>query len=129
MHLLWTSWLTIAVLIMYFWTVMVVGRMRIRHKVKAPSMEGPPDFQRAVRVQTNTIEQLVFFLPALWLCAAWSGDVPAAILGLIWLLGRILYALAYLKEASKRSMGFMISTVAAVLLLLGAVIGLSGVLK
>ncbi|MES2039904.1 MAG: MAPEG family protein [Pseudomonadota bacterium] len=129
MHLQWTSWLTLAVLCMYFWNVMVVGRLRMKLGVKAPAMDGPPEFLRAIRVQSNTVEQMVFFLPALWLCATWSGDIPAALLGLVWLVGRIMYALAYLQDAGKRSMGFLISTLAAVALLLGTVVGLSGVLK
>ena len=129
MHLQWTSWLTLAVLCMYFWNVMVVGRLRMKLGVKAPAMDGPPEFLRAMRVQSNTVEQMVFFFPALWLCAVWSGDIPAALLGLVWLVGRIMYALAYLRDASKRSMGFLISTLAAVALLLGTVVGLSGVLK
>lgn len=129
MHLQWTSWLTLAVLCMYFWNVMVVGRLRVKLGVKAPAMDGPPEFLRAMRVQANTVEQMVFFLPALWLCAAWTGDIPAALLGLVWLMGRIMYALAYLNDAGKRSMGFLISVLAAVALVLGAVLGLSGVLK
>lgn len=129
MHLQWTSWLTLAVLCMYFWNVTIVGRLRTLHKIKAPAMDGPPEFLRAMRVQANTVEQMIFFFPALWLCAIWSGDLPAALLGLVWLVGRIMYAMAYLKDASKRSMGFLISGLAAVTLLLGAVLGLSGVLK
>ncbi|MFZ6875225.1 MAPEG family protein [Undibacterium sp. Di27W] len=129
MHLQWTSWLTLAVLCMYIWNVIIVGRMRNVHKVPAPAMDGPPEFLRAMRVQANTVEQMVFFFPALWLCAIWSGDIPAALLGLVWLFGRIIYALAYLKDASKRSTGFLISSVAAIALMLGAVVGLSGVLK
>ncbi|MDP1980794.1 MAPEG family protein [Undibacterium sp.] len=129
MHLQWTSWLTLAVLCMYFWNVMVVGRLRVKLQVKAPVMDGPPEFLRAMRVQANTVEQMVFFFPALWLCAIWSGDIPAALLGVVWLLGRIMYALAYLQDASKRSTGFLVSTLAAIALLLGAVVGLSGILK
>jgi len=129
MHLQWTSWLTLAVLCMYFWNVMVVGRLRVKLGVKAPAMDGPPEFLRAMRVQANTVEQMVFFLPALWLCAVWTGDVPAALLGLVWMMGRIMYALAYLQDAGKRSMGFLISGLAAVALVLGAVLGLSGALK
>ena len=129
MHLQWTSWLTLAVLCMYFWNVMVVGRLRVKLQVKAPVMDGPPEFLRAMRVQANTVEQMAFFFPALWLCAIWSGDIPAALLGVVWLLGRIMYALAYLQDASKRSTGFLVSTLAAIALLLGAVVGLSGVLK
>lgn len=129
MHLQWTTWLTLAVLCMSIWNVMTVGRLRNVHQVKAPAMDGPPEFLRAVRVQTNTVEQMIIFLPALWLCAVWTSDMVAALLGAVWLIGRIMYALAYLKDASKRSMGFLISSLAVVALMLGVVAGLSGVLK
>lgn len=128
MHLQWTSWLSLVVLCMYVWNVMTVGRLRMKLGVKAPSMDGPPEFLRAVRVQTNTVEQMVFFFPALWLCAMWASDIMAASLGLVWLLGRIMYALAYLQEAGKRSMGFLISSLAAVALSLGTVAGLTGLI-
>lgn len=129
MQFVWTSWVTLAVLAMYFWIIFEVGKARSRFQVKAPSVDGPPEFQRVMRVQVNTVEQMIFFFPALWLCALWLNDHVAALGGAVWLVGRVLYALAYYREASKRSSGFMISTLAAIALALGAVVGLSGMLK
>lgn len=129
MQLLWTSWLIVAVLALYFWIVYRVGKARTFYQVKAPATDGPPEFLRALRVQENTVEQMVFFFPALWLCATWAGDKFAAVIGLVWLIGRFMYAIAYFSDASKRSMGFMISTLAAMGLLLVAIAGMNGVLK
>ena len=129
MQLLWTSWLTVAVMALYFWIIYKAGKARMQFKVPAPASDGPPEFLRALRVQSNTVEQMVFFFPALWLCAIWTGDKLAAAMGTVWLLGRFLYAIAYYKEASKRSMGFMISSLAAICLVLAAIVGMSGVLK
>jgi glutathione S-transferase len=124
LSLAWTSWVTLAVLVMYFWIIYKVGAARGKHQVHAPSVDGPPEFLRALRVQINTVEQLVFFFPALWLCAYWWNDKMAAIGGVIWLVGRVMYAIGYYRDAAKRSGGFLVSTLAAVLLVLGAAYGL-----
>ncbi len=124
MMLMWTSWTTIAVLIMYFWTIFKVGKARTIYKVPAPSVEGPPEFLRALRVQMNTVEQLIFFLPALWLCAYWYDDKVAAMGGIIWLVGRMLYALGYYNEPKKRALGFVVSMMATFVLLAFAAYGL-----
>ena len=124
MMLMWTSWTTIAVLIMYFWTIFKVGKARTIYKVPAPSVEGPPEFLRALRVQMNTVEQLIFFLPALWLCAYWYDDKVAAMGGIIWVVGRMLYALGYYNEPKKRALGFVVSMMATFALLAFAAYGL-----
>ncbi|MFZ6658560.1 MAPEG family protein [Undibacterium sp. TJN19] len=129
MQLLWTSWLTVAVLVLYCWIIYKAGKARTQFKVPAPAADGPPEFLRALRVQANTVEQMVFFFPALWLCAVWTGDKLAAAMGVVWLLGRLLYAITYYQDASKRSMGFLISGLAAIGLVLAAIVGMSGVLK
>jgi len=126
MHILWTSWLSVAVLGMYFWNVVIVGKARGKYGVKAPSVDGPEEFKRALRAQANTVEQMVFFFPALWLCAIWLSDKTAAIAGVVWIIGRVLYTLAYLKDPSKRATGFAIATFAALALWLGAIVGLTG---
>jgi glutathione S-transferase len=123
-HLVWTSWVTLAVLVMYFWIIYKVGNARVKYQVHAPSVDGPPEFLRALRVQMNTVEQLVFFIPALWLCAYWWDDKMAAVGGVVWLIGRVLYAITYYRDAAKRSLGFAISTFAAIALFFGTVFGL-----
>lgn len=124
MQLPWTSWATLATLIMYFWIMFNVGKARGKYRVQAPSVDGPPEFLRALRVQINTVEQLIFFIPALWLCAYWWNDKIAALGGLIWIIGRVIYAISYYRDAEKRAMGFVISTLAAIALVFGAAYGL-----
>ena len=124
MQMQWTSWATIAALAVYFWTFMNAGKARMQHKVLAPSMDGPPEFLRALRVQTNTLEQIIFFLPFLWLAAIWFSDRAAGIAGAVWVVGRFMYALAYYQDAAKRAPGFMIATLASLALLLMAMFGL-----
>lgn len=120
----WTSWVTLAVLMMYFWIIYNVALARGKYQVHAPSVDGPPEFLRALRVQINTVEQLVFFVPVLWLCAYWWNDKMAAAGGVIWLVGRVMYAIGYYRDAAKRSLGFMVATFAAFVLVFGAVFGL-----
>lgn len=129
MPFLWTSWATVAALCLYFWTIFLVGRARERCQVQAPSVDGPPEFLRAMRVQMNTVEQLLFFLPAMWLCAFWAGDRLAAGGGLIWVAARLWYALAYCRDPAKRGGGFALAALAALVLLLVAVAGMLGRIK
>lgn len=120
----WTAWATLAALAVYFWTVVNAARARVRYKVAAPSMEGPLQFQSAQRAQVNTVEQLVLFLPALWLCAYLLGDRWAALGGAAWVAGRVLYALAYYKNPASRAPGFILTLLSSVALMVGAAAGL-----
>jgi glutathione S-transferase len=127
-----TAIVTILAILVYFWTFMAVGSMRGKHGVKAPTMTGPLEFECAVRVQMNTLEQMAIFLPLLWLATLYfSPAVSMAylswlppVLGLIWVIGRILYKTGYMAAPEKRSNGFLISGVAVLGLLICAVIGI-----
>lgn len=118
------GWVTLASLVLYFFTTAYAGRMRERHKIEAPAMTGHPDFERANRVQANTLENLVPFLAALWFCAVAWAATPAALLGVAWIVGRVLYARGYYRHPKRRGLGFMIAAVANILLMLGAAYGL-----
>jgi glutathione S-transferase len=122
MHL--SAWATLAVLGVYFWTAVMAGWARGKYKVPAPGMDGPLPFQSAQRVQANTLEQLPLVLAPLWLCAIYLGDVWAAAGGLVWCLGRVLYALGYYRDPSKREAGFIIGMLACAALVAGSVMGL-----
>jgi glutathione S-transferase len=122
MHL--TAWATLAAIAVYFWTGVNAGRARVKYKVRAPSMEGPPAFQHCQRVQANTLEQLPVLLAPLWICAWYLSDAWAAAGALLWCLGRIMYALAYYKDPAKRGTGYVIGLLACALLGGGAVAGL-----
>src|SRR5215469_6252769 len=94
---LWSAIVTILVILLYFYMGSVVGRMRGRHSIAAPAVSGHPEFERAFRVHMNTLEQLVVFLPLLWLATAyfhWLGWLPAAF-GAVWIVGRLMYMQAY----------------------------------
>jgi glutathione S-transferase len=100
---------TLLALLWYVITSFQVGRMRVRYKVMAPATTGDPAFERAYRVQMNEIEQLVAFLPAMWIFAWFGNPRWAAILCSIFILGRIIYAVGYWVAPEKRGTGFTIS--------------------
>jgi glutathione S-transferase len=117
---------TVLALLVFFWTGFRVGGMRGKYDVKAPATTGHPEFEKAYRVQMNTLEQIVVFLPLLWLSNAYFQMYPLLVgaLGLVWIVGRIVYALAYQADPSKRSLGFSISLLATLGLLITTIIGL-----
>jgi glutathione S-transferase len=128
---LWTAAVTILAIVFYFWTGINVGRMRGKHKIDAPAMTGEPEFERAVRVQANTLEWFVIFLPLLWLATIYFSPAMTMVylawlppvLGLIWVIGRVLYMSGYMAAANKRSTGFLISGIAILGLLVCSIIG------
>jgi glutathione S-transferase len=91
--------------------------------VAAPATIGNPDFERVFRVQMNTLEWMPIFLPLLWLFAYYLSDRGAAVLGIVWCAGRVMYMVGYSKAAANRELGFMIQGIVCLLLLLGAVVG------
>lgn len=119
-----TGLVTVLALLVYFWMTMKVGQARGKHEIQAPETQGPDDFMRVMRVHANTVEGLVLFLPSLWLFAAMWGDFLAGVIGVIYPVGRIVYALGYYTEASKRSAGFLIGFISTVILLFGSLAGL-----
>ena len=102
-----------------------VGRARTRYKVPAPAMSGHEVFDRYFRAQMNTLEQLVVFLPSLWLFAHYVNAWAAVALGLLFIVGRALYFRGYVQAAESRHAGFVLSAIPNVTLLIGALIGVS----
>lgn len=119
----WPALITLGVAALLFIVAWVVGRARDKYKVEAPATTGHPDFERAFRVQMNTVENTVAFLPVLWLFAAFVNGFWAAVLGAVWLLGRAWYAVAYLKDPATRGGGFLVSMLAFAALALGSAWG------
>lgn len=111
---------TLVALLVYVWMGVRVGGARKKSGIAAPTMTGDPELERHIRVQANTLEWLPIFLPSLWLFAYFWNDMVAAGLGVVWIVGRVLYALGYAKAADKRELGFMIQMAAAAILLFGA---------
>jgi uncharacterized membrane protein YecN with MAPEG domain len=119
----WIVLVTLGALFFYFTTGINAVRARVRTKVFAPAMSGHPDVERALRVQGNTLEWIVIFLPSLWLWAAYLDPRVGALLGVVWICGRILYLFGYMKDAAKRGPGFLIQVIATAILFFGALIG------
>ena len=118
----WVVVITVLALLQFTWFGIQVGSMRAKHEVKAPSMSGPPEFERIFRVHYNTLEQLVVFLPALWLYAHMVNPIWGAGIGAVYLVGRFVYRAAYLKDPSGRSLGFTLSFLPAMVMLVWVLI-------
>lgn len=116
----YTALITLFALVLLFGTAVNVGRCRGKYGIKAPATSGHEMFDRAFRVQMNTLETAVITLPALWLCAAFYDDKRAALLGLVWVLARVWYAIGYMADPAKREGGFAVSMLAFVGLWSGA---------
>jgi glutathione S-transferase len=123
MMMSWVMLVTLLALIVFFVVTINVGRARAKYGVKPPQMSGDPAFERSLRVQQNTLEQLVPFLPALWIFATVVSYTYATVLGMVWVVGRILYAWGYYQAAEKRGLGFAISILASNVLIVGSLVG------
>ena len=89
-------------LVEYFYFSVRCGSMRGKHDVPAPAMQGHPEFERAFRVQYNTIEQLVVFLPSIVLFGHYVSPTIAAGVGMVFVIGRAMFAIGYWQDPSKR---------------------------
>ena len=111
---------TLVAVLVYFGMAAQVARTRVQLGIFAPVMTGDPRLERTIRAHTNTLEWLPIFLPSLWLFAVYWGDLAAASVGAVWIVGRVVYFLGYLADAAKRTPGFFIQASAVGVLLFGA---------
>jgi glutathione S-transferase len=100
-----------------------VGKARGTYGVAAPAVTGDPIFERYHRVHQNTLENLVIFLPGLWLFATYVSPSIAAGLGVVFIVGRALYARLYVEDPPRRTAGVMMSFPIGLILLIGGTIG------
>jgi glutathione S-transferase len=103
---------TLLLVIQYMVFIMLVGAARGKTGIKAPAVTGDENFERAYRVQMNTLEQLMVALPALWVSGIYFDALVAALLGLAFFLGRVMYRAGYVKDPEKRGIGFGIGFLA-----------------
>jgi glutathione S-transferase len=115
--------ITVLALLQFLYFGILVGRARERLGVKAPAITGNEVFERYLRVQMNTLELLILFVPALWLAVAHVDARWLALLGAVYLIGRFVYLRAYIAEPSKRSLGFGLSALPILALLAIDLIG------
>ena len=100
---------TILALAQFVFFSIQVGSMRGKHEIKAPATSGHPEFERMFRIQQNTMEQLVAFIPALWMFAYFVNPLWGAGLGVVFIVGRFIYRSSYLKDPGSRGSGFTIT--------------------
>jgi glutathione S-transferase len=120
------AWVTLVIALaliefMVFGTL--VGWARGRYGIRAPAITGHPMFERYMRVQQNTMETLVIFIPALWLFATYMSANVGALLGLVFIASRALYAFTYVKNPTRRGAGAMSTGLVLFVLVVGAAIG------
>ena len=114
----YTTIVTVLILLQFTWFGIQVGSMRAKHDVKAPAMSGAPEFERMFRIHYNTMEQLVVFLPVLWLYANMVNPLWAAGFGVVFLIGRFIYRAAYLKDPASRSTGMTLTFLPGAIMLI-----------
>ncbi len=118
-----TTLVTVVAICLYFYMGLRVGLSRTTFDVPAPATTGHPIFERMFRVHMNTLEGMPIFLPVLWLFASYHSDAIAAGLGLVWVIGRIIFMTMYVKDPATRSAGFGIQMLAVLVLMIGTIIG------
>ena len=101
----------------------LVGRARGKYGVAAPAVVGHELFERAYRVHMNTLELLVGFLPALYLAGKYWSHLLVAGVGVVYLLGRLIYWQAYMRAPKSRELGFGLSAMPILVLLVAALVG------
>lgn len=109
--------ITLVALIEYMVFQGFVGSARQKGGVQAPKVTGDENYERWYRVQLNTVEQLVVFLPALWICASAGATTVVTVAGVAFLIGRPIYAYSYVADPGKRTIGFVLGFLANVALL------------
>ncbi|MGV8955991.1 MAG: MAPEG family protein [Cypionkella sp.] len=105
---------------------LMVGKARGASGLKAPAVTGDAGFERAYRVQMNTLEMLIAFFPALYVAALYLPVWIVATLATIYLVGRMIYWRAYVADPATRGIGFALSFLPIVTL---TVLGLGASLR
>jgi uncharacterized membrane protein YecN with MAPEG domain len=121
-----TAAVTLLAILICIGFAMLVARTRRSTGIDAPAMSGEPRLERALRVQGNTVEGFVLFVPSLWLASLFFHGWIPPVIGLVWCLGRLIFAFGYMSSPGGRHVGFVISMLSVLALVLLAAIGLFG---
>ena len=119
----WVNLVTLLALLEFFAFGFLVGKARVAYGVKAPAMSGHEMFERYFRVHYNTLELLIALVPALWIAASYWNPLWMAAAGAVYLIGRILYLQGYVRDPKTRSIGFGLSMLPIIFLMLAALAG------
>ncbi len=124
----WVNLVTLCALLEYFAFGWLVGSARAKYGVKAPAISGHEVFDRYFRVQQNTLELLVVFVPALYIAAQYWNPVWIAAIGAVFIIGRLVYLRGYVSSPSARHTGFLLSAAPLLLLVAAGLFGALGTL-
>ena len=113
----------LAILLALVLTAMV-GKARGKYAVNAPATTGHPEFEKLHRAHANTVEQLVLFLPSLMFFGIMIDSKIAAMIGVVWLAGRLYYVRSYLRDPASRGPGVVLTIVPTAVLLVGSIVAL-----
>jgi glutathione S-transferase len=119
----WIELVSVLALLQYLVFGFLVAKAHVTYGVKPPAMAGNELFDRVYRVQMNTLEQLVAFLPALWLASRYWSPAWIAALGAVYLVGRMIYRSSYVKDPDSRTLGFVLTIAPTAVLLLATLVG------
>lgn len=119
----WVELITLLALVQLGVFGTLVGRARGRYGIHAPATTGNEHFERYYRVQVNTIETLILFLPALWIAAKYWSPKWVSVIGAVYLLGRVLYLRGYIRDPKKRGPGYALSAIPVLLLIAAGLVG------
>ncbi len=111
-------------LLEYMVLTALVGRARMRYGIQAPATTGHPEFERAYRVHQNTLECLIVFVPAVWIFGLYVSAAWGAVLGVLFVAARAIYAVGYLRSPDRRRLGAGLTLLANAVLVVGGLIGL-----
>lgn len=119
----WVHLVIVLALVEFLLFGVAVARARTRYSVPAPAVAGHEVFERYFRVQANTLEQLLVFLPSILLFARYGSPYVAAALGVLFLIGRAVYFFGYVRSPQGRHVGFLLTALPNIALLIGALVG------
>lgn len=119
----WVDLVAVLALVQFVFFAALVGQARTKYGVKAPAISGHPMFERLYRVQMNTLEMLLIYLPSLYMAARYWSPLLVAGVGVVYVLGRFVYWRAYAQDPAKRAVGYAISVAPTLILLGGAGLG------
>lgn len=100
-----------------------VGKARAKYEVSAPAISGVPEFERTFRVHQNTVEQLVIFLPGLWMFGYYVNAYAGAAVGIVFVIARAIYSSAYIGDPKNRGKGFGLTALSELVLVVGGMLG------
>jgi uncharacterized MAPEG superfamily protein len=120
----WVDLVTLLAVLEFLAMTWLVGKARVKYAVRAPATTGDENFERWFRVQQNTLETLIMFLPALWVAAHYWPTEWVALVGVVYLVGRGVYLVAYVRDPRKRGIGYLLSVLPIMALVLLGLVGI-----